>query len=114
MPAQRKISSKSITPKKSSQQEQGFHLVGWVIIWFMFASSLLVSISFLYRVDWKWLTEYAYMSTHRVELEEELVLRALERSTCDAAAKAMAASTSTCQALGFTKTTSTTTTSSTR
>lgn len=91
--------------------KQGHHLLAWFALWAMYACALVVSVAFLSRVDWKWLSAYAYEQTHQEEIAQEALVHALEKTTCEMAATATAASTSTCAALGFTATTTRSTTS---
>ena len=103
---------------KPKQEPQGHHLAAWLALWAMYACALIVSIAVLSRVDWKWLTAYAYEQTHQEELTQEALVNALDKATCEMANAATAASTSTCTALGFIAPSSTavtaTSTSSTR
>ncbi|MFO0764627.1 MAG: hypothetical protein U0487_01080 [Patescibacteria group bacterium] len=92
------------TAPKTKHEPQGHHLLSWFALWSMYACALVVSIAFLTRVDWKWLTAYAYEQTHQDEIAQEQLVNALEKTTLEMAASASAASTSTCAALGFTAT----------
>lgn len=91
--------------------KQGHHLLAWFALWAMYTCALVVSIAFLSRVDWKWLTAYAYEQTHQEEIAQEQLINALDKTTCEMAATATAASTSTCAAIGFTATSTSATTS---
>jgi ABC-type Fe3+ transport system permease subunit len=113
----RAIAAKPTAPRpvtKPKREPQGHHLAAWFALWAMYVCVLIVSIAFLTRVDWKWLTAYAYEQTHQEEITQEQLVDALDKATCEMAAAATAASTSTCSALGFIAAPTATSTSSTR
>lgn len=105
--ARRAVKPSPVAKAAPTNNSEIAHLAGWIAVWSVFACVLLISFAFLRSVDWKWLSEYAYTQTHQEELQQEQLLRALERTTCDMAIKASEASPATCSAIGYTKPTST-------